>query len=167
LPCLSKAPPSGFGYPLGGVSSPALGRLLRRPTLMGFSLQGFFPSPRRVRCFQRTFRPYAFLPNSPAWHRRSDGLRTQPQQCLPRPEYFSTRGGADTLLGFRTFRATFRRIWGEALSFPMPLMPFSFLPPKKQKPGTPGDSSRRTSFFLLSEDAHPPGVPDRLSSATS
>jgi hypothetical protein len=42
LPCLRKAPPPGFGYPLGGLRSSILGGLFQPPTLMGFTLQSVF-----------------------------------------------------------------------------------------------------------------------------
>mgnify|MGYP003571921022 FL=1 len=47
-PCRPKVPSSGFGYPLAGVSLFALGSLFQLPTLLGFTLQGFFLIPGRV-----------------------------------------------------------------------------------------------------------------------
>jgi hypothetical protein len=43
LPYPWKAPRSGFGYPLRGVSYAALGSLFQLPALLGFSLQSFSP----------------------------------------------------------------------------------------------------------------------------
>jgi hypothetical protein len=63
LPCISEVPPTGFGYPLDGVSLNALESLFQLPTLMGLTPQGVFPSPGRTNCFQLAFRPCAFLPN--------------------------------------------------------------------------------------------------------
>jgi hypothetical protein len=41
LLCPQKAPPPGFGYPLGGLRLSTLGSLFQPPTLMGFTLQSF------------------------------------------------------------------------------------------------------------------------------
>jgi hypothetical protein len=48
-----KVPSSGFGYPLDGVSLFALGSLFQLPTLLGLTLQGFFPIPGRVPKFPK------------------------------------------------------------------------------------------------------------------
>jgi hypothetical protein len=52
-PCRPKVPTSGFGYPPAGVSLFALGSLFQLPTLLGFSLQGFFLIPGRVLRFPK------------------------------------------------------------------------------------------------------------------
>jgi hypothetical protein len=41
LPSPQEAPPSGFGYPHGGLRFSILGSLFQLPTLMGFALQSF------------------------------------------------------------------------------------------------------------------------------
>jgi hypothetical protein len=66
VPCSPKVPPAGFGYPLGGVSSPALGGLFQPPTLMGFALQSFLPTRWPALGFPRTLRSCAFASNPSA-----------------------------------------------------------------------------------------------------
>jgi hypothetical protein len=65
-PRLPQVPPSGFGYPLDGVRSSALGSLFQLPTLLGFSLQSFTPALRPTCGFPQMIRPCAFPPDRSA-----------------------------------------------------------------------------------------------------
>lgn len=126
-------PPSGFGYPLGGVSSLALESVFQLSTLLGFALQSLNPTPRPARGFPRPIRPGASLPNPSAWHRRFGGLRSRGQPCFPRPAHRFKPGGAVALLGLRTSRVFVRRTFEEASPFFVPLS--FFLEPQ----GSPSD----------------------------
>jgi hypothetical protein len=165
LPHRPEVPPSGFGYPLDGFRLPAHGSVSQLPTLLGFALQGFFPVPRQIQGFPKTSRSYAFLPNRTAWYRRFSGSRSRDQRHPPAPPPFSGGSGDHALLSFRTSRAFIRRTFEEALSFFVPLALFSSRPPKKPENGASGDSFRRLNS-PLSRGTSPPGVPDRLPSAT-
>ena len=61
LPCPPKVPPSGFGYPLGGVSPSNLGSLFQLPTLLGLTLQGLIPIPQPTFGFSKVIRSCTFL----------------------------------------------------------------------------------------------------------
>jgi len=52
VPLSFEVPSSGFGYPLGGVSSHIPGSLFQLPTLLGFALQSFAP----VKCRKDSFK---------------------------------------------------------------------------------------------------------------
>lgn len=110
LPCHPEVPPSGFGYPHGGVSLSIPGSLFQLPTLMGFALQGIFPNPQPVQSFPRTFRSCAFRPNPSAWSRRFSGLRLRDQRHPPALPPSSGRSGDPALLSFRASQVLFRRI---------------------------------------------------------
>jgi hypothetical protein len=66
LPYRPKVPSPGFGYPLDGVSSSTHGNLFQFPTLMGFTLQGFVPTPRLYPGFPGPLRSCASLSNRTA-----------------------------------------------------------------------------------------------------
>jgi hypothetical protein len=125
LPCSPGVPPPGFGYPLGGVSSPCPRKPFRLPTLMGFALRGFFPAPWLPLCFQREHRSCAFPPDSTAWRRRSNGLGSRNQRHPNALPIFSTGSRTHASLSFRTSRAFFRRTFGKALPSPCPSRPAS------------------------------------------
>jgi hypothetical protein len=73
----SEVPLSGFGYPLSGISSPNLGSLFQRPTLMGFALQSFpFLSGDPIPVSENQFRSRASLHNL-------SGLASAPQRLAP------------------------------------------------------------------------------------
>jgi hypothetical protein len=83
LPCLRKAPPPGFGYPLGGPRSSILGGLFQPPTLMGFALQSFcLPFGGRVSVSTDPVRSCAFSHNlidhAPALQRFPPTKRAEP-----------------------------------------------------------------------------------------
>jgi hypothetical protein len=161
LPYLPKAPPSGFGYPLGGVSLSALESLFQLPTLLGFALQSLSPTSWPVNGFPPTTRSCAFPPNPSAWRRRSSGVRSRSQPCIPPSAHDSGPSGATALLSLRTSRVIVRRAFEEAPSFFIPLSPLRSRPPKKPGTRTPGASSRRPGVSLLAKGADPSGVPDR------
>jgi hypothetical protein len=146
VPRPPKVPPSGFGYPPGGVSPAALGSVFQLPTLLGFALQSLVPTPRPVRGFPRTIRSCAFLPNPSAWHRRFSGLRSRGQLRTQLPGYDNSRGGAPALLSFCVSRVFFRRTLEEAPSFFLPLSFFASRPPKMPETWTPGGSFQRRGF---------------------
>jgi hypothetical protein len=78
-----EVPSSGFGYPLDGISSPNLGCIFQRPTLLGFTLQSFrFLSDDQI-SVSRNPSAYA-LPciTSAALHRRLSGL-LPPEKLYP------------------------------------------------------------------------------------
>jgi hypothetical protein len=156
-----KPRPQGLATLSAASAFPAHESLSQLSTLLGFTLQGFAPIPRRVTGFPTTFRPYAFLPNPSAWRRRSGGLRSRNQPHLPPPGCVSNRSEAVALLSFCTSRVFFRRTFEEAPAFSMPLPFFSPPPPKKREGGTSGVSFRRHSVSLLAKGAHPLGVSDR------
>jgi len=72
-----EVPLSGFGYPLSGISSPNLGSLFQRPTLMGLTLQSFpFLSDDRIPVSRNPLRSRASLHNL-------RGLASAPQRLSP------------------------------------------------------------------------------------
>jgi hypothetical protein len=156
-----KSRPQGLATLTAASAFPAHESFSQLSTLMGFTLQGFAPAPRRVTGFPATFRPYAFPPNPSAWRRRSGGLRSRNQPYLPPPGCVSNRGEAVALLSFCTSRVFFRRTFEEAPAFFMPLPFFSSPPPRRRRSGTPGVSFRRRGVSLLAKGAHPLGVSDR------
>jgi len=124
LPFRPEVPPSGFGYPLGGVSSPTHGSLFQLPTLMGFSLQGFIPTPRPNSGFPGSLRSCAFLSDRMAWHRHSSGFRSRDQRHPPALPPSSGKNGDRALLSFRTFQVFVRRTFGAVSSLSMSLPSF-------------------------------------------
>jgi apolipoprotein N-acyltransferase len=87
LPCLRKAPPTGFGYPLGGLCFSILGGLFQPPTLMGFTLQSFFLFFSGRACVSADpFRSCAFLHNllghAPALQRLAPTKKAEPLVAL-------------------------------------------------------------------------------------
>lgn len=83
LPYLRKAPPPGFGYPLGGLRSSILGSLFQPPTLMGFALQSFcLPLGGQIGVSTDLVRSCAFLHNlighAPALQRLPPTKRAEP-----------------------------------------------------------------------------------------
>jgi hypothetical protein len=109
-PCRPKAPPSGFGYPLGGVSRIALGSLFQLPTLLGFSLQGLFPTRGRGIRFPEPLPLVRFLASplglAPALQRFS---LPGASGSLMRSHYLSRESGALALLSFFASQACLRR----------------------------------------------------------
>jgi hypothetical protein len=83
LLCLQKAPPPGFGYPLGGLRFSILGSLFQPPTLVGFALQSFcLPFDGQPGVSTEPFRSCAFLHNlvdhAPALQRLYPTKRAEP-----------------------------------------------------------------------------------------
>jgi hypothetical protein len=82
LPCFPEVPPPGFGYPLDGFS-----RL--RSLKASFSSQrswaslfrAFLLPSDRIAVSRNSLRSCAFLPNLPAWYRRSSGLLPPGKPC--------------------------------------------------------------------------------------
>jgi len=166
-PVFQRCRPQGLATLSAVSAAQPTGTLFQPPTLLGFTLQSLVPISWPTHDFSRVLRSCVFLPNPPAWHRRFNGFRSRDQLRYRLPAFFTIPAGATALLGFYTFRVSFRRILGGAPSFPLPLSFFSYRPPQMSINGTPGDPFRRLSNSLLSKGAHPPGVADRLSSATS
>jgi hypothetical protein len=160
-----KSRPQGLATLSTALAIPPTEVLSQPPTLLGFTLQSFFPTLWPTSDFSKVFRSYVFLPNPLAWQRRFSGSRSQDQLCFQLPTPFMAPGGATALLGFCTFRAFLRRILRKAPSFSLPLSFFPCQPPKMPTAGTSGDSFRRLSDSLLSKGAHPRGVHDRPPSA--
>ena len=78
-----KAPPPGFGYPLGGLRLSILGSLFQPPTLLGFALQSFSLSfGGQIHVSEDPFRSCAFLHNlighAPALQRFTPTQRAEP-----------------------------------------------------------------------------------------
>jgi hypothetical protein len=83
LPCFQEDPPSGFGYPLGGLRFSTLESLFQPPTLMGFTLQSFnLPFSGRSGVSLTPFRSCAFLHNlishAPALQRLDPTKKAEP-----------------------------------------------------------------------------------------
>jgi hypothetical protein len=79
----SEVPHPGFGYPLCDVSRSNLDGVFQPPTLMGFTLQSFAPSPRSDCSFEHPFRSGAFLRNltqdlAPALQRLDPSEKAEP-----------------------------------------------------------------------------------------
>jgi hypothetical protein len=166
LPHRLKVPPSGFGYPLGGVSPSALGNLFSSPRSWASLFRALIrprgrpgvsagPSARALP--YQTARLGNGAPAASAYEASS---------AFRAPRLFINGECGLCPPELRRLPGSFRRTWGEASPFSLPLPLFSFPPPKKRKAGASGGSFRRPGSSPLSRGAHLPGVPDRLSSAT-
>jgi hypothetical protein len=92
LPYRPEVPPSGFGYPLGGVSPSVLGNFLGSPRSWASLFRALIRLRGRPWVSPRTFRSCASEPNPAAWYRRSSGLCLRGQQCLLRsPPFYQRR----------------------------------------------------------------------------
>jgi hypothetical protein len=92
LPHRLEVPPSGFGYPLGGVSPSVLGNFLGSPRSWASLFRALIRLRGRPWVSPRTFRSCASEPNPAAWYRRSSGLCLRGQQCLLRsPPFYQRR----------------------------------------------------------------------------
>jgi hypothetical protein len=141
LPCLPKVPPSGFGYPLGGLTAPRfLGSLFQLPTLMGFPLRSFAPLRWSVAGLPASFRPCAFLQNLPGLGpalRRLDPTQKPCSFLLPR----GLTSGRNLLLPWALGPLRLSLRFSQAESFSLPTFPSrsSILKTSRpQGPGTPG-----------------------------
>jgi hypothetical protein len=170
LPCLPEVPPSGFGYPPGGVSAPRpVGASFssRRPwaspfrafILPGDREEGFPSSPSAPALSRQTF---------PAWRRSLGGLIPPRKPCpLLLPWMFIPGRGLVLSWAFRPFRLSLpknpRRGFSPR-SHPSRSFPRTALRPNGS--GTPGVSGSPGPASPSEEGAGPYGLFHRRPCAT-
>jgi len=167
MPHRLKVPPSGFGYPLGGVSPSVLGNTVSVPHAHGLRPSGLCSDHVAGQGFPQD---HSLLRFSTKPHGLASTLQrftlTGPAALSALPT-FRRRVEVHALLSFRTSQVFFRRIFEEASPFFVPFSLFCPQPPKKPETGAPRDSFQRPGISPLSRGARLLGVLDRLPSATA
>jgi hypothetical protein len=159
-------PPTGFGYPLGGISARNLGSIFQPPTLMGFALQSFPPARRSGIDFSNPLplsrflaKPYGLTPAPQRFHPTGPAAPLAPRMINP---------GLGRLLSWAFGLSGSPSVGplGKHLSSPNPSRSFLRATLPSPARGAPGAALPTAWLSPSVEGAGPSGLSHRLPSAT-